>query len=430
MKNFLLLALTFFLGKVSVGQPIVSQLFRENTRPMRSIEVTDTDFTDFEVIGNDIGDARVVMLGENDHGDGETFRAKARLVRYLHEKKGFNVLAFESDFIGVNSVWEAEKSSGKALEQIFGIWLRMREFQPTKDYLRSVENTPNPMIIAGFDSQWYSRYSTTKFFPRLIAMLKSLGYDEASKDFEKFMALLAKSNDPKNYSTATEEEHQFLNQHLDELLSKLSNAEIKEQDFWGQAIRSLKGNAADRWNNRRNPEQYSISQFKAIYDYREAQMAENLLWLVNQKYKNEKVIVWAHNFHISKNTQEVLNKATAYPRTVAHTMGSLVHQRLGNEVYILGFNSYEGTTTSPFQREGRRPSKIKKTSPQDEFATAAHSLKIPYGFTSFKTLNAKTDGKQSFTMRGWGYQYLLNGYWLNCYDGMFFIQKNKATTEL
>lgn len=60
----------------------------ENASPVRSIAPEDEDFSDLAPLAAALGDARVVMLGEATHGDGETFRAKARLVRFLHRELG------------------------------------------------------------------------------------------------------------------------------------------------------------------------------------------------------------------------------------------------------------------------------------------------------------------------------------------------------
>src|SRR5690606_20323100 len=53
-------------------------------------------FADLRPLATAIGDARVVVLGEQSHGDGTTFLMKARLVEFLHREMGFDVLAFES----------------------------------------------------------------------------------------------------------------------------------------------------------------------------------------------------------------------------------------------------------------------------------------------------------------------------------------------
>ncbi len=99
----------------------------EQVARIASLDAID-DFPDLDPFGDAIGDARVVLLGEASHGDGGTLLLKSRLVRYLHERKGFDVLAFESGLYdclrareeilrGADPVEWSEKS-------IFEVWSR------------------------------------------------------------------------------------------------------------------------------------------------------------------------------------------------------------------------------------------------------------------------------------------------------------------
>ena len=54
--------------------------------PVLSIDPMDTDFGDLEALVDKIGTSRVVMLGEESHGDGATFQAKSRLIKFLHQR--------------------------------------------------------------------------------------------------------------------------------------------------------------------------------------------------------------------------------------------------------------------------------------------------------------------------------------------------------
>src|SRR5579864_1991081 len=51
---------------------------KSHAAQLRSIDPADADFADLEPIRRAIGEARIVMLGEQSHGDGATFRAKTR----------------------------------------------------------------------------------------------------------------------------------------------------------------------------------------------------------------------------------------------------------------------------------------------------------------------------------------------------------------
>ena len=55
---------------------------QEHSAAVSSIDPSDTDFSDLMPLAAAIGPARVVLLGEQTHGDGATFLAKTRLNRY------------------------------------------------------------------------------------------------------------------------------------------------------------------------------------------------------------------------------------------------------------------------------------------------------------------------------------------------------------
>lgn len=66
--------------------------------PIRSIDPEDDNFADLRPLKKYLGKARIIQLGEQSHGDGATFFAKQRLIRFLHKEMGFNVLAWEAGF--------------------------------------------------------------------------------------------------------------------------------------------------------------------------------------------------------------------------------------------------------------------------------------------------------------------------------------------
>ncbi|MFL5542988.1 MAG: hypothetical protein ACJ8J0_28675, partial [Longimicrobiaceae bacterium] len=102
-----------------------------NAHPIRSLDVADRDFSDLEPLKAAIGSSRVVLLGEQSHGDGTTFLAKARLIAFLHQEMGFDVLAWESGIWDVHRVWE-HVQAGEAVipasrRGVFTIWTRSEQ---------------------------------------------------------------------------------------------------------------------------------------------------------------------------------------------------------------------------------------------------------------------------------------------------------------
>lgn len=76
--------------------------WKENVRATANIITTvkaekgDT-YSDLAFLQPILADKRIVSLGEASHGATEYNSVKVRLIKYLHEKLGYNVIAFESN---------------------------------------------------------------------------------------------------------------------------------------------------------------------------------------------------------------------------------------------------------------------------------------------------------------------------------------------
>lgn len=112
------------INDMSMEQRALTAFAQERFIKIASLEMNSANNNQFDWLQTAVGEAQIVMLGEQAHGDATAFLAKARIIKYLHEEMGFNVLAFESGFI--NAVFRMNDSAGetfllKASRAVYGI---------------------------------------------------------------------------------------------------------------------------------------------------------------------------------------------------------------------------------------------------------------------------------------------------------------------
>ena len=70
----------------------------QNHNPIRSLFCDD--FSDLQFLKPLLENKRIVQLGESSHGVAQFNQAKVRLIKFLHQECGFDIIAFESPIFG------------------------------------------------------------------------------------------------------------------------------------------------------------------------------------------------------------------------------------------------------------------------------------------------------------------------------------------
>jgi erythromycin esterase-like protein len=393
----------------AIGQNQVKKFVEQTAVSIPTIDPDSTNFSDLEVIGNAIGDSRIVMLGEQDHGDAPTFLIKTRLIKYLHEKKGFNVLAFESDFFGLNYGIENISNEKNAIDtflkkNIFPIWTACNTCSDLfYDYIPTTYKSSNPLKVTGFDNQMILTYSRRNLSQKLDSVMRILNLP-ITKQSDYVTSILPAIDSLRLYYwlTPTEDNYSRCGNYLRQIKSEIGK-KLDKNNFWVIVIDNL---------IQENLEYGTKKEYKKSGNTRDLQMANNLKWLADYKYSSDKIIVWAANAHIAK----YADSSTTNPNDKTISMSSYFTRdsSLLQKSYILGFTSYEGEAG----RLGMKTFEIRK--PKSNGFENWINKSFNYAFVNFKSYSGTSE---QFYLKGLGHNTFFKKDWTKIFDGIFYIKE-------
>jgi erythromycin esterase-like protein len=406
--KFLLFAASYCLFSFNSFAQDIKKYVTENTKLISNIDTSSNDYSDLETIGAAIGDARIVMLGEQDHGDAPAFLAKTRLIKYLHERKGFNVLAFESDFYGLTKGWDEVPKQPDSIRQflrgnILSLWTRSDACRYLfETYIPNSFQTKNPLQVAGFDVQplSYSLRTLTNDVNAYLTNNKMTAKFSDATDYKTFLDSLKTLITTRKKSKLLEAD-----------LAKIKEVQLENKDssYWSVVIDNL----------------ISLNNYSILN--RDKSMSDNLKYLVNKKYKKEKIIVWAANAHTMKYTNQIAvnNRIkNSYRWIIVNNMATHFtnDSELAAKTYVLGFSSYTGTAG----RLGTTASKVQV--PNKKGLENWIAKDVAYGFIDFKDFNTKFGNpEEPFLMKAPSHATIPGSVmkipWNLVYDGVFFIRE-------
>ncbi|MBO9151552.1 erythromycin esterase family protein [Chitinophaga sp. GCM10012297] len=410
------------LFNLSFARPGYGQIGRSaagHAVPVRSIGPHDTDYADLLPLSEAIGNKRIVMLGELYHGDAAAFQAKARLIRFLHEKMGFNVLAWESDFFALNHGWDAYKSGTISLDSliylsIFPVWTQCPEWQQVPQYVKDCAGK-NELKLAGFDNRGYSGYGLRHLPAAIRAFLDSVQIPfvkgPSYSDYLKYLKMAPRMAGGKNRRGMDSLVH-YTGLIIDQLPVPA------RQSFYGKLLESQLAFYKMGIYYRSDSIYAKTGKNYPLHD---RQMAANLEWLARVKYPDEKIIVWAHNMHIEK------GNADSAKHNLYNSMGRYFTKdaALNGQTYILGFTAYQGKGKLMLSRPAEKVTKPHKQSIENWL----HRRGYLYAFLDFSKLNKELAGDEApFFMKTY-INAEAKAAWNRYFDGIFFIDEMKPCTE-
>ena len=411
--------------KPVANDPAKVAWLKQNVVAFSSIDPNDDDFSDLRPLKKLIGDARVVQLGEQSHGDGTCFETKIRLIKFLHQEMGFDILAFESGLYDCEVAWRQFKDGQAGLEAakqgVFGIWTGSGQTSELWSYLATQANSDLPLRLTGFDCQFTAPGSSNNLLDELKSLPEKFGV--ANLEEEDWVTLtdgleaIFASQQPEVSKDA------FL-ETLTELQSSVAELDMTKSSvdsrFWLQNLESIKDHCSRAWNEKKQP---SSSRLANVED-RDKQMADNLNWMLNTQYPKRKVIVWAASFHIARQLDKVRVPDGSANYRKLKQMGQHVFEAQGNKVFTVGFTTQAGKAGVWFRKQFSLAE-----APEGTLESLINATGVENGWLNFRgTKESAPWLHEQLYARPLGYTWMTSK-WPEQFDAMVFNREMRPSTR-
>ncbi len=330
------------------------------------------DLADLAPLRDIVGDARIVALGEATHGTRQFFTMKHRLVEFLVREMGFTLFAMEASWPEAERIdGYVRGGTGNAAQLLrgmhFWIWDTV-EVLDLIEWLRAYnqQRRAAPAVgFSGFDMQ-YPRLAIDNLLTymgrvepaardRFRAYYEGYLPHAAGEAMFDYFGLPAAAKIP--IRDALQEAH-------DDLAARRAayEAASSARDY-AHALQSARLVVqAEAF--------YAIGKGRGGEAVRDRAMAENAAWLLEQAGPAAKIILWAHNGHVSAAPLDT-------PPGAFRWMGTHLRRQYGDQLVAIGFTFYQGAFNAIDRITGRLEAHRALPPPPDSYEAAFRQADLP-----------------------------------------------------
>lgn len=310
------------LAAIKAAEVAASNAIRGMAVSLRTVEPRK-GFADLEPLGALVGDAHLVALGEATHGTREFFQLKHRILEFLVEQKGFTVFAIEAtmpESFDINEyVLTGKGNARKALAGLYFWTWNTEEVLDMIEWMRRYNANPlhtKKVKFYGFDMQ--SAQRALKVARKYLQTVDPAGWPASDA-----LDLLTNALTDSDFDALPGPKKQ---EALMEARTLLTRMDARQKDY-------EKKSGAEAWTIARqhadvlaqNIERRSSKDWQA----RDRFMAQNVQWIRNHEGPDTKMVLWAHNGHVSTAPDG--------------WMGSFLRKTFNKDMVVFGFAFDEGS---------------------------------------------------------------------------------------
>lgn len=324
MKNVLLIVL------ILISNFINAQSFSEIT----NLEFENATFESLNYLKKDLKDIKLVGLGEALHNMGGTYTAKVKMVKFLHEKCDFDVLAFESPMYNLSKVNEQLKNKIATKDtiatNISGVW-STSEMVELFEYIVETQNTEHPLEYIGFDESFFpsnENQNLPKDYANFISKLENKTNQSLKLDSIFYNAISTTANKSYSFSKRTPQDTLLMFdkfKQINNLLEKVDYKKDKYFYFWKLNTDNLQ----------------SVYRKNYKKSNRDKQMALNTIFLAENMYPNKKIILWGATTHLLANPNEIDTYKNSN-KFNKNKMGVYLKKHFKEKYYLIAFTPMQG----------------------------------------------------------------------------------------